>query len=425
MKSKQLDLFDFEALDDKTSYTSPYNNKTTMDLESLFKFYDELNQDKSHFNSKDDECTPMSCVKHMIDYVPEEFWMRKKLRVLDPCAGNGNFPAYLLHKTKPSNIWANELSEIRYKNLKAILGLENVSNLDAFQLKNQMINKWDLIVANPPYSGGRNKNTSLSNQFIEESIDLLNDKGYLCFVTPNNWMTFNNNNPTLRKLLNKGSFLVIDNDVKKFFPKIGSSFTIFVWQKNVFNNKTYVVNNYLLKDTQENVFISNKLPFIPLYINQVILDLIPKVVDEKRNIFDYRCDLHNYTRKELLSDDKTNEFKYETIHTVRKTRFSTIKQDIFDKWTIIVPLSTYYLPYIKTKVNVTQSVGYISFDSKTDAKDFLEKMTAPIYRVFVHLTRYGNFNNIKLLRHLKFDEFIELNNIELETINKLNKLIKY
>lgn len=60
-------------------------------------------------------------------------------------------------------------------------------------------NSWDLIMANPPYSGGANKNKSVSNKFIEKSIDLLKDKGYLCCITPNNWMTFSNSNRVLEK----------------------------------------------------------------------------------------------------------------------------------------------------------------------------------------------------------------------------------
>ena len=39
--------------------------------------------------------------------------------------------------------------------------------------------------------------------YIEKSIDMLKDGGFLCYVTPNNWMTYNSNNTTLKKLLKK------------------------------------------------------------------------------------------------------------------------------------------------------------------------------------------------------------------------------
>ena len=36
---------------------------------TLFEFYDMLNKDTSHMSSSDDICTPMECVKKMIDYI--------------------------------------------------------------------------------------------------------------------------------------------------------------------------------------------------------------------------------------------------------------------------------------------------------------------------------------------------------------------
>lgn len=388
----------------------------------LFQFYDILNKDTSHMASNDDICTPMECVKKMIDYIPENFW-KKDIKILDPCAGNGNFGAYCMTKTSLDNIWFNEINKVRYNNCKKILNPKHMLNRDFFTIKK---GKWDLIMANPPYSGGGNKNRSLSNAFIERSIDLLNNKGYLCFVTPNNWMTYNNNNTTLYRLLNEGSFIVIDNDAKKYFKGVGSSFTIFIWQKGILSNKTYIVNNYLKKDIQKDVTIYKDLKFIPLYISQEVLDIIKKGVgDEENNRFFYRCDLHNFTQKKYLSDVPDNEFKYKTIHTARKIRYASKKQDIYDKWNIIIPLSTYYIPQVMNNVNVTQSVGYISFDTEKEADDYLDIIEKPWNKLIIHLTRYGNFNNIMVLKHLNFDKSITFTQNEKTEINELIKNIKY
>ena len=362
----------------------------------------------------------------MLDYVPSELWSRKELTILDPCAGNGNFGAYAATKTSLDNIYFNELNYIRFSNAKAIFDPKHIANCDAFNLNQEFSIKYDLIMANPPYSGGGNKNQSLSNQFIELSIDLLKDKGYLCFITPNNWMTYNNNNSTLKKLLNLGSFVVIDNDAKKYFSGVGSSFTIIVWQKNVINNKTYVKNNFLLKDEQFDVIIPNTLKYVPLYISQTVLNVVEKLTMSKENGFNYRCDLHNFTKRDLLSDTQDDVFKYPTIHTARKTRFATIKQDIFDKYLIIIPLSTYFVPYIVTCFNTTQSVGYFAFDKKKDAEEFSKLITRDPFKVIIHLTRYGNFNNIMVLKHLDFNNTLEcLNDKEKAEISTLVANIKY
>lgn len=404
---------------------SEYANMSEASYEQIKDYYENVNKDISHKSGTDDICTPIECVKVMLDYIPDELWDRKNLKILDPCCGNGNFGAYCKFKTNLDNIWFNEINPVRLANCKAILNPKHINNEDAFNMHGDFVDSWDLIMANPPYSGGGNKNRSISNLFLQYSIDILKNKGYLCFITPNNWMTYNNDNPTLKKLLNEGSFIVIDNNAKKFFPQIGSSFTIIVWQKGVFDNKTKIINNYLLKDVQQNIVIPKAIKFLPLYISQPILNIIQKIMQVNANNFNYRCDLHNFTRKDLLSDIKTGEFIYPTIHTPNKTRFACIKQDIYDKWLIIIPLSMYYRPYIVTKSNTTQSVGYFEFDKKELAEDYLQKITQPHFKLIIHLTRYGNFNNIMVLKHLKFDKTVKFTNKELAEIEKLSKLIKY
>lgn len=237
-------------------------------------------------------------------------------------------------------------------------------------------------------------------------------------------MTYNQRNTTLHKLLTTGGFLVIDNYVKRFFPGVGSSFTVFVWRKGQGPVPTTVVNGYLCHD-QQVVSLPPTLKFIPLYLSPVTVSLAQKLVSPSRNNFDYRCDLHNFTKKDLLNDTKTGHFQYRTIHTPRKTRFATIKQDIYDQWTVIVPLSTYYLPYIVTNANVTQSVGYLSFSTRIQAEAWLLLLERPEVKLLVHLTRYGNFNNIMVLRHLKFSGGYNLSQLERREVARLCGLLKY
>ncbi len=428
MRNHRTQITIFDALNNNNESINIVSNCKSLNskkYDEILKYYDKLNSDLSHMSSTDDICTPIDCVKKMIDYIPDELWKRESIRILDPCCGNGNFGAYCQLKTNIDNIWFYDINEIRLANCKQILNPKNIKKVNFFELENSERNKFDMIMANPPYSGGGNKNQSLSRDFIEKAIDLLNDKGYLCFVTPNNWMTYNNNNTTLKKLLNMGSFVVIDNDIKKYFNGVGSSFTVFVWQKSVFNNKTTVYNGYLIKDVQYNVEIPKELNFIPLYLSQEIINIQKKVISNKETGFNYRCDLHNFTKKDLLNDKKNNEFRYETIHTAKKTRYAKIKQDIYDKWIIIIPLSTYYIPYIKHNVNTTQSVGYYAFDTEKDAEVFMDKINEPYFKVMVHLTRYGNFNNIMVLKHLAISNKIKFSKNENEEINKLLSLMKY
>lgn len=389
-------------------------------IANLFRKYRSLNKDLSHFCSNDDICTPLECVQKMIEYVPKKFWLKKGVKVLDPCCGNGNFGALLQFLIPKKQIYFNDINKKRIKICKEILRPVNISSKNYFDIND----KFDLVIGNPPYSGGGNKNKSLSNHFIEHSIDLLKKDGFLCFITPNNWMSYSKNNSTLKKLLTNGSFLTIDNDCKKYFPSVGSSFSIFVWQKGKFNNKTVIVNNYLIKDIQTVKFNMN-IKFIPLYCSQTILDLANLCIQNKENdIIHYRCDLHNFTKSKLLNDYEINKFKYRTIHTARQTRWACIKQDIYDKFNIIIPLSTYFLPWIDTKQNVTQSVAYISCSNMNDAKEKIKILKNSLFRILIHLTRYGNFNNLCVLKHLNFNYKHAFTDKQLNIIKALNDKIR-
>ena len=114
------------------------NVNNTTDINTLFEFYDQLNKDVTHMTSNDDICTPMECVRKMIDYVPNEFWNRENIKVLDPCAGNGNFGAYCMTKTSLDNIWFNEINIIRYNNCKKILKPKHLQNKDFFTIKQEL-----------------------------------------------------------------------------------------------------------------------------------------------------------------------------------------------------------------------------------------------------------------------------------------------
>jgi len=48
-------------------------------------FFNELNFDESHFVNSNDICTPIDCVKEMVDSIPSSFWENKNLKILDSC----------------------------------------------------------------------------------------------------------------------------------------------------------------------------------------------------------------------------------------------------------------------------------------------------------------------------------------------------
>ena len=128
----------------------------------------------------------MILVNEMLDALPKDVWTKSYLKWLDPCSGMGNFPiaVYIrLHdglkekikdeKERKKHILENMLymSELNKKNTlitKQIFDINQEYKLNIYEgdslkvdyNKEFKINKFDIIMGNPPYQKENKKNNS-------------------------------------------------------------------------------------------------------------------------------------------------------------------------------------------------------------------------------------------------------------------------
>lgn len=405
-----------------------YRNKMNileMNFEEKKSFYNELDGDLSHFSSRNDICTPLDLVKEMVDSIPSEFWKRENVKILDPCAGNGNFPSYLLEKTNLSNIFFNEISEKRIDNLDKIFGKEiNLSKKDFLKFEDR--EEFDLVVANPPYAKINNgkrasKNHNLSRDFVRKAINVTKENGYILFVLPNNWMSFSDRND-LPEIMSKYQFIKIDiGGAKKYFPKVGSSFTWFLLKKSKNTKEFNVSNNYFIKDEQK-VKLPVGIKYIPLYLEQTTLNLIEKSVlnkeVEKYNV-ETNSYLHKYTKSHLISDIKTSKHKFKIIHTPSQTVWSEIPHKDQDGLKVFIPLSNQFKPFID-EAGMTQSIAFIRADDMKSAKQIINDLDDEFLKFINNTARYGNFNNVRVLQRLPISGSTKITSEQKKVIKSFN-----
>jgi len=82
-----------------------------------------------------------------------------------------------------------------------------------------------------------------------------------------------------------------------------------------------------------------------------------------------------------------------------------------------LPTTTYYHPYIDNDCGMTQSIAFILCDSQEEAKKICNEISLPVYKTIVDLTRYGNFNNQRILQHLSLLSTFELTPEEEKFVN--------
>jgi adenine-specific DNA-methyltransferase len=415
-------------------------------FEELRVYYDSvLNTDKTTYKSSNDEPTPIMCASEMVDKIPVELWTRKELAILDPCCGNGNLFIPVLFKLlaaghNKSNILNNilefnDINEQRLDNVRTVFCAHEynlrISSND-FLTTVDPGRRYDLIVANPPYAklmddGKRaSKNHNLIKDFIEQSLKLLKPGGYLMFITPDNWMSFADRNQLIEIITSLQIIHLNIHGAKRFFKKIGSSFTWYIVQ-NCQYYKDMTVSGVWKKKTYESSVVSQPRRYIPLLYNQLVNNILAKTVDNAaipKFAVQTSSDLHRYTKATLISNEETDQYKYRLIHTPKQTAFASRPHKFQEGYKVFISTTDKYHVFVDN-CGMTQSIAFIMCSSKEEAEKFVLILQHPLYTFINNICRWGNFNNIRILQRFPIPnttgclyEYFKITANEIDFINE-------
>ena len=411
---------------------------TIEDSFSVVKNYydDVLNKDTTLVETSNDEPTPIDCVEEMIAKIPEAFWQRDDIKILDPCCGCGNFPMVIYYKLLTYHskediltkiLYFNDINENRINRLRLVFNHElNLFQEDFLKLTTEL--EFDLIVANPPYAkflpnGKRaSKNHNLIGLFINKSLELLKEGGFLLYITPDNWMSFADRNTLIHKLTSLQIHHINIHTAKKYFKKVGSSFVWYLIENKPFY-KDIDIEGIWKKKTYSSTVKSEIRSYIPLYYNRIIQSILNKTIDNgELTKFDVKTssDLHKYTKRDYITNEKTETHPYKLIHTPTQTVWSSRPHKYQDGYKVFISTTSYYGTFVD-ECGMTQSIAFVMCESKTEAEKISKVLNHPLYRFINNICRYGNFNNIRILQNFPYcDNYVELYsrfNITEEEIN--------
>lgn len=403
------------------------NNMVTIEesYDQIKDFIDnKLNKDKSLFKTSNDEPTPLDCCEEMLSKIPNNFWLKKDLKILDPCAGYGNFEIILHNILKEHNstkdilekiITFNEINEKRIDLIHKIFCGDNyklnITKYNFLEYPNDI--KFDLQIANPPYAKfcetkDRNgniimkrasKNHTLVRDFIEKSLNICKDGGFIVYIVPNNWMSLADRN-TIIKLLTKYQFHHLDiGTSKKYFPKVGSSFTYFILEKTPFY-QDFTVNCLYNKKIYTSIVKSQERDFIPLCYNNLVQSILNKVLSGTNKFgIETTSDLHKYTKKHLINNNKTEEYKYKLIHTDKQTVYSKRPHKYQEGYKVFISTTGAWNLFVDN-CGMTQSIAFIRTNNEETAIKYKKILEHPLYEFVNNICRWGNFNCIRILNRM-------------------------
>jgi len=345
--------------------------------------------------SKGEVFTPIQLVSEMLDKIPESVWKNPTSTFLDPCMGKGTFLIEIVQRLvyiygyteedAKSRVYGYEV-RVKYINHLTRRGFKNLRHKDFL---NEEINmKFDVVVGNPPYQetheDGKSKKNSLRlwAKFVIHILDknILNENGYLSFVTPSGWA--GSSSEVYKKMRN--------------FNLVSADFSSFVSQS--FNNVggTMIFTSFLLKNS-----IKNEIPEI-------------KFNQGKSNI-----DIFNMGITPIKS---TNMYDFTIIQKMLNTRIDGLPWQRFDDknkeidgLSIVMTRSKSESNNADFSFNLDDRSGFWLYGEQEYLETVLNNINLPIYKHFRWVVRSGMAiaNNIKLLPiptnvKLTNDSFCEL-----------------
>ncbi len=291
--------------------------------------------------------TPMKLVNDMLDKLPIEVWNNPSLKWLDPANGMGNFPIAVYYrlmdglkekipneKNRKKHILENMLYmvELTKKNCylaKTIFDIKNEYKLNIYEgsyldfnpktIFN--INKFDIIIGNPPYNKDNvSTGNSIWQLFVKKSISEIINNGYLLFVHPSTWRKPSTDSAKYHELFKLMTFdnqmLYLEIHNTKDGIKVFDCGTRYDWYL-IQNKKSYT--NTCIKDELNKISYIDltKWHFLPNYNIEIVEKLLSNNNNNTCNILYNRS---NYgADKKWVKDTKTEEFKYQLIHSTPKS----------------------------------------------------------------------------------------------------------
>ena len=291
--------------------------------------------------------TPISLVEEMLDTLPYEVWTNPELKWLDPCNGVGTFMSVVVKRLmkglesfepvaskRYAHIMENMVHtcELQSKNVflylyafdpkdEFALNVYNGSYLDeGFDRHMDFwgVEKFDVIVMNPPYQvqkEGNTKTQPLWDKFVIKTIDQLVEGGHLVAIHPSGWRNPNGMFKNIQMLLREKQLSYLEiHDQKDGIKTFGAEIRYdFYCLHNVPN--TMFTKIKCQDGTIERADLS-KMEFIPNGMFNEIQKLLPTNGEE---VIKMLRDCPYHTQKDHMNKEQTEEFKYPCVNFMPKT----------------------------------------------------------------------------------------------------------
>jgi len=414
--------------------------------------------------------TPMKLIDEMLDKLNEAYiitnkksiFTNKHLKWYDPANGMGNFPVAIYYRLmnglekeisnkdeRKKHILENMLymSELLEKDIficnqifdidkKYKLNLYCGDALEFNPLTYWKIDKFDVIVGNPPYQAVSEKGiakgggNNLYTKFIYKANELLKKEGFLVFINPPTFFSIgrsnNKDNMNIRKdIFNKYKWFFINlEECSKYF-NVGSKFIYYVIQnKEELNKEIDVICKYNKKIFTSKIdqTLLNECPYLPYLLTNESISISNKIrlISNKLKIFNSsKFD----KRRDYVRSNKDDTFIYPIQATSNQIVYSSIKCINQTDKKVLMSESGYLKPFYDTGMN---GVGGHCFahlvKDENEANKIITLLNSNIYKFYIDIHKWSGFHHLKVLQDLPYIEFGNTMNLSQDEISFIDKI---
>ena len=363
--------------------------------------------------------TPEFFVEKILDIIPKKY-INNKYKFLDIGSGTGNFVKVLLKKlTNNSENYINQITNYSItmvdNNSKHIKILQETFGynskiiecnfLDDNQVQTLLENNYDVIIGNPPYNiNGKIKTPTNNNivkkndgitvypYFVENSLELLNIDGLLCFIIPILWLKPDKYN--LYYKLTEYEILklhILNNfENNKYFNYKCQTPTCFflLKKKKVLTNNYKIINIF---DKYTNSYVKYKLyKNLPIPIHGIsIINNAINMVRKYGNLNVIKTNMPSNSIK--ISNIQNDYYIYPNIRTCIKKNIITNNTKFYENYDLLINYSdkplifnnipkivmahkVYGIPFfdISGKYGISQRDNYVIKDYKINQLEILK-----------------------------------------------------
>jgi len=398
--------------------------------------------------------TPTNLIEEMLDKLPAKVWSNPDLKWLDPANGIGNFPMVAYQKlmkglekweSNPKKlsehiiekmIYMVELNPTNVKISRKIFGSNaNIYCGDFLEdtdkcLKQFNVEKFDIIMGNPPFQTPKKETTgttagrgTLWDKFIVKSLDILNSKGILCFITPPPWRKPENKLYPLMTQDNQLLHLhIIGEKQGQQLFNVSQRFDLYIIEKTPKYKNTEITDE--LDDKVE--LDLSKWAFLPNYNYNNLKKIMTNVEDGIDVI--YNTFYHSSKNMDKTKPNETSQYKHPIVHGITLdglqliySKDNTKGQFGVSKVLLNVNRNQYPVNDYEGKYGMSELTFGIPITSKKQGDDIVKAINTDEFKTIIKATKWGAFQtDYRMFKYFKPDFYKSF----LTKVGKNNKGLK-